>query len=78
MNRRLVSVVIPARNASTTIERALASVLAQVYRPIEVIVIDDSSRDTTPEVVSLVADPAVRLISLPQARGAAGARNGRD
>ena len=72
---RLVSVVIPARDASPTIGRALASVLAQDYRPIEVIVIDDGSRDATAEVVSLVADPAVRLISLPQSRGAAGARN---
>ena len=38
----LVTVVIPAYNAALTIARALDSVLAQTYRPLEIFVIDDN------------------------------------
>jgi glycosyltransferase involved in cell wall biosynthesis len=60
----LVSVIIPARDAALTIRRAIASVLAQSYTPIEVIVVDDGSRDETAEVVRALAEPDVRLIRL--------------
>ena len=39
----MVSVVIPAYNQPTYLQRALESVLEQTYRPIEVIVADDCS-----------------------------------
>jgi glycosyltransferase involved in cell wall biosynthesis len=73
--RGLVTIIIPARDAARTIQRAIASVLAQDYRPIEVIVVDDSSSDTTLSLISQIADPALRLIRLPRPRGAAAARN---
>ena len=57
---RLVSVIIPARDAALTVHRALASVLAQSYRPIEVIVVDDGSQDETTGVVRGIANPDVR------------------
>ena len=37
----LVSVVIPAYNAEDTLEATLASVTAQTYRNLQVIVVDD-------------------------------------
>lgn len=43
----LVSVIMPAYNASEWLEEALTSVVASVYRPIEVIVMDDGSKDDT-------------------------------
>ena len=45
-----VSVVIPARNAKRTIGRALQSALIQDYRPLEIIVVDDSSTDATAQI----------------------------
>jgi teichuronic acid biosynthesis glycosyltransferase TuaG len=44
---KLVSVVIPVFNSEKTIIRALKSVLAQTYRPLEVIIVDDCSHDST-------------------------------
>lgn len=47
----LVSVVIPAFNASKNIEETLNSVLNQDYTNIEVIVVDDGSQDNTADIV---------------------------
>jgi glycosyltransferase involved in cell wall biosynthesis len=47
----LASVVIPVRNGENFLRQALDSVLAQSYRPIDVIVIDDGSTDGTADIV---------------------------
>jgi glycosyltransferase involved in cell wall biosynthesis len=72
----LVTVIIPAYNAAATIGPTLASVLAQTHRRLEVIVVDDGSRDNTPELVSQLAerDPRIRLVRCANA-GPAAARN---
>ena len=75
MPQPMVSVVIPAFNAGRTIERALASVSAQDYQPLEVIVIDDGSTDDTAGRVARYRDHRVRLVRLAQNRGEAAAMN---
>jgi len=47
----LVSVIIPAYNAQPYIDQALATVAAQTYRPLEVLVADDGSTDGTARCV---------------------------
>lgn len=75
--RPTVSVVMAARNAATTVERALDSVLCQTHRELEVIVVDDASVDDTAEVVRSACrrDARVRLVTHVDSRGAAPARN---
>jgi glycosyltransferase involved in cell wall biosynthesis len=46
----LVSVIIPVYNAERHLASTLESVLAQDYRPIEVLVIDDGSEDGSAEI----------------------------
>jgi glycosyltransferase involved in cell wall biosynthesis len=48
----LVSVVVPAHNAEPFIGELLSSVLAQTYRRLEVLVLDDGSTDATSRIVA--------------------------
>jgi chlorobactene glucosyltransferase len=60
----LVSIVIPARNEAEHIGATVESMLAQTWRRLEVVVVNDRSTDATAEVVrSLTArDPRVKLV----------------
>ncbi len=48
----LVSVIVPAYNRAEVIRETLDSVCAQDYAPIELLVVDDGSNDSTAQVVS--------------------------
>jgi hypothetical protein len=63
----LVSVVIPTYSRGRILaERSLASVLAQTYRNIEVVVVGDHATDETLEAIRVVDDPRVRFENLPE------------
>ncbi|MGK6311587.1 glycosyltransferase family 2 protein [Neorhizobium sp. DT-125] len=70
-----ISFVIAAYNAEETIERAIASALAQIGVTMEVIVVDDCSTDGTRELVRAYRDERVRLITREKNGGPAAARN---
>ncbi len=72
MDHPLVSVIIPVRNGEKHLGRALESVFAQGYEPLEVIVVDDGSTDGTRTVAKSFS--AVTLLSQSN-RGPAAARN---
>jgi glycosyltransferase involved in cell wall biosynthesis len=73
-----VSVVIPTHNRPHTLPRAIHSVLEQGFTSLEVIVVDDASRDfAARDVVARIAeqDPRVSYIRRLKGGSAAAARN---
>jgi glycosyltransferase involved in cell wall biosynthesis len=75
-NAPLVSVIIPAYNAERYLGFTLASVQAQTYRNLEILVVDDGSKDSTVRIIEETArtDNRIRLIRQKNL-GVASARN---
>ncbi|WP_293883767.1 MULTISPECIES: glycosyltransferase family 2 protein [unclassified Sphingobacterium] len=48
----LVSIIIPAYNVEKTVKETLESVVNQIYKSLEVIVVDDGSTDATFDIIS--------------------------
>jgi len=69
--RPLISVIIPTHNRAGVIARAVESVLAQDYEPMEVVVVDDGSTDDTQEVLRRFATRIRCLVQENKERGAA-------
>lgn len=71
-----ISVIIPCFNAEATLARTLDSCIAQPEAA-QIIVIDDGSKDASPEIAGQYAQkyPQIELLRMPQNGGAARARN---
>ena len=73
----LVSVVMPVHNAESFLKQAIDSVLNQTYQNIELIMVDDCSKDASLRIMSEYAeqDSRVQVIRSDRNRGVACARN---
>ena len=60
----LISVIVPSYNGEYFIGKCLDSVCSQTYKNLEIIVVDDGSKDRTEEIVKkyISTDPRIRLI----------------
>ena len=72
----LISVLVPAYNAEAFLEQCLESIVAQTYRYLEIIVVDDGSTDGTATISDRWAerDDRIRVIHQPNG-GHSAARN---
>lgn len=76
MNNSLISVIIPAYNVENYIKDCLNSILNQSYSNIEVIIVDDGSKDNTPGIIDELKQTDNRIkIFHKENGGASSARN---
>lgn len=76
VNRR-VSIVIPVYNSSKTLPKCLDSMIAQTYRDLEIICINDCSKDNSLDIIKEYQqkDSRVKLVNHTENMNAGGARN---
>jgi glycosyltransferase involved in cell wall biosynthesis len=67
MSAPLISVLLGCYNAASWLEATLASVRAQTWKKIEIILIDDGSTDDTLAVATRLTGPDMKIISQPNA-----------
>lgn len=77
MEKVTVSVIMPVYNCAAYVEEAVRSVLAQTVSDLELLVIDDGSKDDTFAIVTRLAAEDARVIPLknPENMGVARTRN---
>lgn len=61
MSQPLVSVCIPTYNNADYIEETIQCVINQTYQNIELIVVDDKSKDETVEIIQSIKDNRIKL-----------------
>jgi glycosyltransferase involved in cell wall biosynthesis len=69
----LVSTIIPVNNRPSLVKEAVASVIGQTYRPIEVVIVDDGSTDQTSLEVRKLAEHYSEVRSVYRENGGPGA-----
>lgn len=60
-DNELISVIMPAYNAERTLAKAVDSVLSQTYQNIELIIVNDCSKDNTYKLMCAYADKDCRV-----------------
>jgi glycosyltransferase involved in cell wall biosynthesis len=63
LNNPLISVIIPCYNVGDCVEKAVASIVQQSYRNLEIWIIDDASTDDTMQKILGFTDERIRIIS---------------
>jgi len=75
LNRKLISIVIPVYNVKEYLEECLISVVNQSYSNLEIILVDDGSKDGSTEICKKFADNDSRIkLVLQENHGVAHAR----
>jgi len=72
--KHFFSVIIPTYNRRDFLKIAIESVLAQAFSDFELIIVDDGSTDTTPQLVKSFNDKRIRYLQQDN-RGPSAARN---
>ncbi|MCL5676358.1 MAG: glycosyltransferase, partial [Firmicutes bacterium] len=73
--RPTVTVAMTVFNQAPYVSQAVRSVLAQTYRNLELVVVDDGSTDRTARILETISDPRVRVLHFSQNCGKAARMN---
>jgi len=58
-----VSIIIPMYNCEKTITKCIDSIINQSYKELEIIAINDGSKDNTLEIVKNIKDERIKIIN---------------
>jgi glycosyltransferase involved in cell wall biosynthesis len=75
MNMPLVSVVMPVYNCEKYLKDAIDSVLAQTYKNIELLIVNDGSTDSSKKIILSYKDPRIRFFENESNSGIVYTRN---
>ena len=71
-----ISIIIPAYNVQEYIKQCLESIINQTYKNLEIIVVNDGSKDKTLDIIESIAKDDPRIIVINQEnQGVSAARN---
>ncbi|MCX9085637.1 MAG: glycosyltransferase [Candidatus Methanoperedens sp.] len=70
-----ISVIIPTYDRANLVGRSIQSVLNQTYRDLELIIVDDASKDNTEDVIKSFNDERIKYIRHEKNKGGSAARN---
>ncbi|WP_426416287.1 glycosyltransferase family 2 protein [Aestuariirhabdus sp. LZHN29] len=73
-----LSIVIPCYNCRDTINSTVQFIRSQIletHPPLEIILVDDGSSDTTPQILKKLSDPYTRVLTLKKNQGRSSAIN---
>ena len=72
MNKPKVSIVVPIYGVEKYLHQCVDSILAQTLKDIEIILVDDGSKDKCPEIVDEYAKKDPRIVAVHQPNGGYG------
>ncbi|GLV28220.1 hypothetical protein TomTYG75_07430 [Sphingobium sp. TomTYG75] len=75
MHGPLISIILPAYNARTTLGAAILGVVNQFYKNWELLVVDDGSAQDIRQEIAQFGDSRIKHLRLPENRGLASALN---
>lgn len=77
MKDKMVSIIIPVFNSEKYLERCIDSAIKQTYENIEIIIVDDCSKDKSKEIIEQyeIKNKKIKKILLSKNQGVSNARN---
>ena len=69
MEKPLISVIVPAYNIAPYLEKSIASICAQSYKNLEIVIVDDGSSDDTLSVARRLAEQDCRIRVIAKENG---------
>lgn len=76
MKEPLVSIIVPVYNAAINLARCIESIRHQKYTNIEIVVVNDGSKDSSMEIVNMYANVDKRIVAVDKEnRGVSDTRN---
>lgn len=62
MSHALVTVIMPVYNGEPYLKEAIQSLLDQTFKDFELLIINDASKDSSPETIRSFSDPRIRFV----------------